>query len=314
MGTWTHVERTESRQYSLSDRWGEQTIQLVYLSYWTPTNNADPFPGEASLLTNAPAKPQTRLPSGIYGTPVNAFLSRFVCRNVSIEPSRERPYAYTVRATFTTYSYPYADTPWGLEYVKQTRTSTFRTMSMYRLVSTPPTNGDVSWPSGVTDIGGTKVDINGNPRPFKVGQAAIQVELLVDRAPATSITPQFTAQDPAWGTLYGFLNKRNSATFLGYGIGTVLCNGITASLDSEWWRVQVSFLVDDSYHLEQVPIPNQTGAARLRPGVTIAGEQINQVEKVGWYQPYMATKVDFATMFTSSVSDQFGKAGPERPV
>jgi hypothetical protein len=185
---------------------------------------------------------------------------------------------------------------------------------MYRLVSTPPTNGDVSWPSGVTDIGGTKVDINGNPRPFKVGQAAIQVELLVDRAPATSITPQFTAQDPAWGTLYGFLNKRNSATFLGYGIGTVLCNGITASLDSEWWRVQVSFLVDDSYHLEQVPIPNQTGAARLRPGVTIAGEQINQVEKVGWYQPYMATKVDFATMFTSSVSDQFGKAGPERPV
>lgn len=315
MGTWTHVEKVESRRYALSDRWGQQTIELHYVSYWTPANNSDPFPGEADLLTNAPAKPQTRLPAGIYGSPVNGFLSRFICTNVSVEPSRERPYSYTVRATYSTYTYPYNDTPWGLEYVKQTWTGGYRTVNQYRVAEGFfPANGDVVWPTGVANIASDKLDVNGNPRPYKVRQIAVQVELMMDRTPAVGTSPQFTAQDPAWGTLFAYVNKRNSATFIGWPVGTVACTGLTGALDSNWWRIQVSFLIDDWFHLEQVPIPNQTGLPRLRPGVTIAGEQINQVEKVGWYQPYSATKVDFNNMFANSVKDQFTKAGPERPV
>lgn len=314
MGTWTHIEKPESRRMSLADRWGESSLELVYLSYWTPSGSGDPFPGQGSLITNMPIRPQQRAPVGVYGTPPSPLLGSMICRSVSVEPTRERPYAYIVRAQLSTNYFSYNDNPWGLEYCKQTRTATFRTIPIYRRGFTFPANGDVTWPTGVVDIAGTKVDTNGNPRSFKVTQQSISIEVMVDRTPPVGTTPQYTALDPNWGTLSSYLNKRNSVAFLGWPIGTVLCSGLTGSLDNEWWRIQVSFVVDDWFHLEQVPIVNRTGLPVLKPGVTIAGDQINQVEKVGFFQPYSDTKMDFNAMFGTNVSDQFTKAGPEEPV
>ena len=314
MGTWTAIERPDSRKFKLEDRWSDQVLERSWILCWTPANANDTYSGDAAMMAQIPteAKPQYRLDSTYIGTstPYNEWLKYFICRTCTVEPMTERPYTWLIRSTYTNYNYPYSNS-YGQVYLKQTRTVSTRRTAMYRQGATFPTNGSVTWPTGVVDIGGTKVDTNGNPRTALVPQQAIQIELLRDRTPASSVST-YTADDPPWGTiLTGYISKRNSAVFLGWEIGSVLCTGITATLDSEVWRIQASFLFDRWYHLEQVPIPNITGQPALYLGATVAGQQINQTTKVGWYQQF-SNLSDLNGLFDTAWSVQFDKAGPLR--
>lgn len=316
MGTWTtNNEFRESRRWVYNQRWDRQTLERVWKIWWTPSNAADPYPGDQQLAANLPARPQKRLESAVYGT--DPWLKRLVCRSVTVEPLPEAPYTWLVRAQYDTPIFPWNDVvggsvngaasdPWGSEYVKQTRTVGSRSFQLYRQGVTPPTNGTQAWPPSA-DIGGTKVDINGNPQPYHVAQQTLVVEILRDRTAATT-----TADDPNWATiLTTFINKRNSATFLGWGIGYVLCTGITASLDDEVWRISATFVFDEWYHLVQVPVSAPTGQPMLSNGAFIAGEQQRQTVKVVWFQPYPNT-ADFNQLYLSTVTEQFTKAGPTR--
>lgn len=311
MGTWTHRELADSQVYTVTDRWGEQRIERVFLSEFIPANNTD-FPTQAMILNNLPVKPQTRLEAGILGSPVDPHLRSFVCQSVNVSPAREKLYTWRVRATYASTNYPYNDTPWGLAYCKQTRTSQIRSTPIWKGGSTLtfPTNGDVTWPAASAITTGTSVDLNGNPRTRRVVQQQIQIEVLQDRTP---ISPATAAVDPNWSNLYGYVNKRNSVAFLGWAIGTLACTGITATLDNHVWRFVVTFVADDWYHLEQIALPHPNGEPRLLPGQTIAGTQYLQATSVVWSQPF-PDKVDFGLMFGNEIKDQFTLAGPIIPV
>jgi hypothetical protein len=322
MGTWTSIERAESRVWSFSDRWSEQTLERVWVTGWeqnaNPTN--DPFPGDAALYANLPARPQQRLEAAVH-SPNNvpdSWLKQLICRTVTVEPARERPHTWIVRARYTTEKFPWSKVDdWGAEYMKQTRVIGSRTVAMYRQSSGSgffPSNGDVTFPP-TSDLGGTKVDINGNPRRYQVAQQQVVVENIRDRTKTDSQTT--TADDPDWATiLTTFINKRNSTSFLGWATGSVLCTGITATLDSEAWRISATFLFDDWYHLEQVPVSYPNGMPILAIGATVAGEAQQQCNKVVWFQPY-PDKAEFANLYGSvstpgPISTQFTKAGPNR--
>jgi len=316
MGTWTAIERPDSRKFKLEDRWADQVLERSWILRWTPADANDTYSGDAAMMAQLPneARPQYRLDSTYIGTstPYNAWLKYFICRTCSVEPMVERPFTWLIRSTYTNYNYPYTNS-YGMTYLKQTRTVSTRRTAMYRQGATFPPSGTgaVTWPTGVVDIGGTKVDTNGNPRTALIPQQAIQIELLRDRTPASSVTA-LTADDPAWATiLTDYISRRNSATFLGWVPGSVLCTGITATLDSEMWRIQASFLFDNWFHLEQIPIPNLTGQPVLLPGATIAGQQINQTTKVGWYQQFTTT-ADLNDLFDTAWRDQLTLAGPSR--
>jgi hypothetical protein len=303
------VEVPESRQWRFTDRWGESTLELHYRVVWIPAPAEVP-PTEEDLFLEyggaIPVRPQKRIPSAVAGSDV--YLKEFVVRSITTTPMRERPYSWDVRAQCSTYHFGWrGEDVWGSEYVKQTRTTSSRKAAFYRLSPTMPANGDVTWPGSVVDIAGTKVDTNGNPQTRSVAQQYIQIEYWQDRTPTGSGAT--TADDPNWTALYAYINKRNSAAFLGWPIGTVLCTGATATLDNEWWRVSVTFVYDEMFHLVQVPIVNATGAPVLNPGATLAGQMILQTDKVGFYQEY-PTKIDFNNAFLSPTKEQFTKSGP----
>lgn len=307
MGTWTSVELKESRNWRFGQRWDRQTLERVWLTRWVPANASDPYPGDGALATNLPVRPQQRLESAVHGT--DATLKRYVCRSVNVEPTREAPYAWLVRATYDTSVFPWNSTDtWGAEYVKQTRTIGTRTISLYRrpTFTVGFSNGTQTWPP-TADIGGTKVDINGNAQSYQIAQQTVVIEQLRDRTASST-----TADDPNWPTvLTTYAGKRNSAAFLGWAIGSVLCTGIQASLDDEVWRISATFLFDDWYHLVQVPIAMPSGLSSLSTGLTIAGEQQRQTRVVVWFQPYPDT-ADFSTLYGATVSNQFTQAGPVR--
>lgn len=325
MGTWSSIERLDSRVYSFSDRWGEQVLERSWLLGWEPTAGAqpDPYPGDGAIRANLPVRPQQRLETAVHspsGQAADAFLKLYVCRTVTLEPLRERPYTWLVRARYTSEIFPWASTDtWGAQHVKQTRVTSSRTVSMYRQQSGTgflPADGAVSWPPS-NDMGHTRVDINGNPRRYQVVQQQITIETERDRTSNDSQTAN-SVQDPAWSTLAAnFVNKRNDATFLGWPKGSLLMTGITATLDSELWRISTTFLYDQWFHLEQVPISAPNGMPIMMNGATIAGVPQNQCDKVVWFQPF-PDLADFLNLYdanssaTGPVNVQFLRDGPNR--
>lgn len=312
MGTWLSEEVADSRTHSVGDRWNEWRLELHYVMRWTPTDEADQFPGEGHVLNELPIRPQQRLPAAFWaGGGVNDAMKPYICRSVQVTRARERPFTWNVVAVLTHKEFNYTDT-WGSAFVKQTRTSGIRTVGAWR-DATLPANGAAAWPAAA-DIGGTKIDLNGNPRSRRVKQQTIQIETLLDRTPLTGATPAPpAAPDPAWSTwLSTYVNKRNSAAFLGWPIGTVLCQGISATLDDEVWRITITYVYDEWFHLEQLALPHPTGEPKLLPGANIAGVQYKQASSVVWYQPYTGT-ADLKNLFAQAIYDQFDKAGPTYP-
>lgn len=292
MGVFGIIELKDSRVYNFAAA-DETTLTAVYLAYWEPTTAGELYPGDGPTLgqTGMPIV-NTRPPAAIHspnGT-MQTYFANFVCRSVTVTPETAVPFTFRVEAQYSSMQ-PAEPTKQGYG-TKQTRQITGRSYAEYRTGVTLPTGGTAAWPP-IADIGGTKRDLNGNPRMKELPQVTYQVEYKWDRSPLISTTD---GVDPPFQTWFSAINKRNSVAFIGAGIGTMLYKGASATLDREIWRVVHTWIFDSYFHLEQMPTPNPTGLPILLPGVSISGLQILQCSSVGWYQRYPDI-TDFNTSF-----------------
>ena len=287
------IEIKDSRQWNFENV-DETTLTAVYLAYWEPTTVGEAYPGDGPVLTQTGMPMvQTRPPAAIHTAApaaMNNFIASFVCRSVNAVPEPAVPYTWRVTAVYSTME-PVDASKQGYG-AKQTMSLSSRQYAEYRTGVTLPTDGTVSWPPGL-DIGGTRIDLNGAPRAKELPQITRQLEYKWDRSPLISTT---TPVDPPFQTFYDAVNKRNSVTFLGASVGTMLYKGFSATLDREIWRIVHTWIFDSFYHVEQIPVPNPTGQPILMPGVSVAGQQIQQCDKVAWYQRFSSTR-DFNTSF-----------------
>jgi hypothetical protein len=272
MGTWTAIERAESRVWGLNSAGQETTLDLVYLVQWTPSGPADPFPGEFGMFGVVPG---VRTRSPVAGS--NSFLKTLVCRGVDSVPVRDQIYTWAVTCRFSTFQI--AD---GY-HVQVTRQAQTRQANVWRINPTIPSNGDVTWPTGVVDIGGTKVDVAGNPVAYEVPQIQISLEELWDRTGQNAVN---AVGEPPTSLFASYIGTRNSAAFLGCDIGTLVYRGFTVSPQYEYYRIQHQWLWDQQYHLEQIAMPMPDGAPVCESIVTIAGLDVLQCTKVGFFQKY----------------------------
>jgi len=301
MGTWTVIERPETRNYGLAMPGEQHTLDLAYQVRWTPANSSDPYPGDQQMLgASGLPKIRDRLPSGIYGS--DTFLKTFVCRSVEATMQREAAYVWEVICRFGSFDTYTVDQG---KYVQITRSSGVRAAQMWRISPTFPANGTVAWPGSVVDIGGTKVDLNGNPPTYEVPQMSMTFELLWDRT--REATPE-----PPTSSYSSYIGNRNDAVFLGCDIGTVVYQGFTISPSYEWYRIQHQFLFDAWYHLEQVPIPKPTGQPLCTSGATVAGVVVLQADKIGFFQKYPSTAT-FATLMGSGNMAEITSPKPTYP-
>jgi len=282
MGTWTVIERPETRNYALAMPGQEHTLDLQYQVRWEPASAGDAYPGDQQMyLASGLPRVRQRLPSGIYGS--ETLLKTFVCRSVEATMQREQAYVWEVTCRFGSFE---TTSLTDGKYVQVTRASGVRGAQMYRSGVTFPATGNVTWPGSVVDIGGTKVDLNGNPPTYEVPQMTVTVEVLWDRTKLVGGNPQAEPPTASWST---YIGKRNNAAFLGCDTGTLVYRGFSVSPAHEWYRIAHTFLWDEWYHLEQVPGPIPTGAPACTSGVTIAGLVVLQADKVVWFQKYQST-------------------------
>jgi len=147
-----------------------------------------------------------------------------------------------------------------VSYVLPSRTdyvARLRTTNIYRTGwSVNPSNTNAS-----ADIGGTAVSNGTQP----VGQAVAQIAMRVSFIADASVNSMLTVQ-----SFYaGFLDKLNSATFAGFAIGSVLCEGVSVTKKSdafEFYEVTMEFLADNWWHLEQVCDSDEKGYPKLNNG------------------------------------------------
>jgi hypothetical protein len=287
------IEIKDSRQWNFENV-DETTLTAVYLAYWEPTTVGEAYPGDGPVLTQTGMPMvQTRPAAAIHtASPavMNNFIASFVCRSVNAVPEVSVPYTWRVTAVYSTME-PVDASKQGYG-AKQTMSLSSRQYAEYRKSVTLPTQGTVAWPPTL-DIGGTRIDLNGAPRAKELPQVTRQLEYKWDRTPLISTT---TPVDPPFQTFYDAVNKRNSVVFLGASIGTMLYKGFSATLDREIWRIVHTWIFDSYFHVEQIPVPNPTGQPILMPGVSVAGQQIQQCDKVAWYQRFPDI-VDFNVSF-----------------
>lgn len=287
------TEIKESRQWNFENV-DETTLTAVYLAWWEPATVGEAYPGDGLVLTQTGMPMvQTRPPAAIHTAPpaaMNTFVAQLVCRSVVAVPEPAVPYTWRVTAVYSTMA-PVDASKQGYG-AKQTINLASRQYAEYRTGVTLPANGTVTWPPSA-DIGGTKIDLNGNPRAKEVPQITRQLEYKWDRTPLISTT---TPDDPPFQTYLDAVNKRNSVAFMDASIGTMLYKGFSASLDREIWRIVHTWIFDPFFHVEQMPVPNPTGQPVLLPGTSVAGLQILQCDKVAWYQRFTGT-TDFNTSF-----------------
>lgn len=305
MGTITTIERPGSRSWTMNPKGQDCTVTCTYLLRWIPANDTDAYPGDSAVLLSANLpKPTTRAPASLHAT--DAWIKQMICRNVTLTPETAAPYTWNVQATYSSTINPYAT---GV-YARQTRSAGERTMGQYRSWTSLPTNGTVSWPP--TDMGGTKLDLHGTPKPRTVIQQTIQLEYLHDRtgtATNAPVEPDFVAFAQAQGTRNSNWMFGGSTSSTSFNPGTLLYKGCQATLEQECWRLIHVWLYDDLMHLEQVPCPNQTGAPVLQPGASFSGQTIYQTQYVGWYQRYTTTS-NHLTMLPANIQTEITSVWP----
>jgi len=301
MGTVQVIERANSRSWNIAQKGTECSVTCTYLASWLPSGASDPYPGEGTIFIDANfPKPTTRAPSSLHaGDP---YVKQMICRTVTMAPETSRPYTWQVQATYTSNANPYST---GV-YARLTKSASERTLGQYRDFSSIPTNGTASWPPG--DMGGTKLDLHGTPRPLSVSQETITLEYLHDRT--TSSTS--TVNDPDWYTFGLEQGTRNSvAMFNGtYSVGTLLYKGCQATLEQETWRLVHVWLFDNYKHLEQITCPNPTGQPTLAATGSFDGVTgFMQATKVGWYQRYPTLR-NHLSMLPAVVQTELTSAYP----
>lgn len=151
-----------------------------------------------------------------------------------------------------------------------------------------PIGGNIAWPPASIIAGGTITNVMGNPITISVVQIVMRVEFLIHEPASLGYT-----NVPAAPQTY--LNKRNSAVFADYGVGSVLFQSYEQRYVSDQVQMDAyTFVWDDWYHLEQVPIRNPVdGSIWPDSSVSLGGVTVKSTSKVTWFQPYEST-ADFS--------------------
>jgi hypothetical protein len=301
MGTVSIIERPASRVWNIGQKGTETSVTATYLVRWIPASDTDAYPGDTVILTSGSLpKPTTRAPSTLHGS--DPYIKQMICRSVSMTPETATPYAWQVNATYTGTANPY-DTG---RYCRMTKSASERMMGQYRTYTSIPTNGAATWPP--TDMGGTKLDLHGTPRPLSVATESITLEYVHDRSGATVGTPT----EPDWYAFGQAQGTRNSSVMFNgvYAIGTLLYRGCQATLEQECWRLVHLWQFDNLWHLDQVPCPNPTGQPVLVASGTFNGTTgFMQTSQVGWYQRY-PTLSNHLTMLPSTIQGALTSSYP----
>jgi hypothetical protein len=288
----------------------------IYSVTWIPANDTDNPPHDGAIFASASASTlTTRVPkvqerwTGPGSTNCDANFQFLVCESVDWKPNQQVAHSWTATATFTSHmEFIYSDAtaepkPW----TRITRTSNARNAPVFRVDAAIPTT--YTWPP-TTDIGGTKVDVQGQPVTQLIPQIQIVTEFKYDRTWTASPTTGQIQSEPS-AQFFGWLGLRNTTKFLEMDPGFVLCNGISFSpVNDQVYIAQFRFVFDWMAFYEQRSAPNTGGANFVATAASqFLGVPFLQATKVGWYQPYPDTG-DLTKMFPSAVYDAFLLALP----
>jgi len=296
-----------SGNYRIPSPGQEFTCRDIYVVTWA----GDPAsaPSDGTIITDAIAAGlpaiQSRHPS------CDANLNLLVCQSHDWQKNPACSTSWNVTVTWGTYANflngtegEGADTE---PFTRVTRVGSMRIASIFRTGITPPVPASYVWPptSAGSDIGGTKVDINGVPSPLAIPQMQITVEWLYDR----TNTDSNDGAEPD-NSLFAWLGVRNDADFLGFSPGYVLCTGANASpVNDQWYMMQFTYVVDYWAHYEQKSAPNVGGLNFLAAAGNFLGVPFKQSTKVAWWQPY-TDLADLNDMFPADVLAAITTANP----
>ena len=315
MGALKIVRHASGPQYKVSSPGQPFTMTETFLVSWIPTNAEDvqSCPEDIAIIvaaseTGAGGLTIPKVQARYTGCDANA--SFLVCESVDWRVMPGALKTWMVTANWSSLmEFQYNATipePW----TRITRTSSMRQMPIWRVDAAIPAEPYTFPPTAVgDDIGGTKVDVQGQPANRFVQQMQIICEFHYDRTftlgPDDEIAPE---PGPYFS---GWLGTRNSEEFLGYEAGQILCNGISVSpVNDQIYIMQFKFLFDWMSFFEQRPAPNTGGASFLAAAAsTFLGVTYNQASKIAWYQPY-PDREDLKLMFPEAVYNAFLTALP----
>jgi len=129
--------------------------------------------------------------------------------------------------------------------VRTRSTLAYRSQSSGGWVPSPTTDASAS------DIGGVALGA-GRGQQIDIRQVALKLRLIIDN----EVTGQNV--DAVTGIIQAYSGKRNSAPFLGYGTGTLVCEGGALNhIQHEYYEFVLDYLWDEWAHKDQIP---ETGA------------------------------------------------------
>ena len=316
MGTTTVVKHRTSSNYRLTAPGGGHTAEEVYKVWWVPGGNgSETFPGLDWLTVDATLHGLPKLQSRMDGCDENGKFWVVDSQDWRVEAGKAFTFTVSVHyKSMVNWFYSGADKPW----VRITRNSQIRQMQCWRDpfktgITLPPTNGITPWPPS-NDIGGTKIDINGQPATIAIPQCAITIEYHWHRGVSgisDGTTEMPTDEIPSW--LFDYVGTRNDSSFFGFEKGSVLFSGISCSpVDQLTYIVQMRYVWDSLNHNEQRPAPNIGNAHFIEPvQSTYIGVPFKQATKVAWYQPYYDMS-PFNEFYPAAVYDAIGKSYPDQ--
>jgi len=156
------------------------------------------------------------------------------------------------------------------------------------------------------DIGGTKVDWNGNPLTIGLTQIDFTVEVVRQGVHTSTLGTMVTGDQTILQDTAG-IGTRNQATFAGLAQGTVVYMGCQrVALDAEWYIGKYQFRAREDKHAMQVPRP--TFGTRIG-AMAYEGDprSIRHIRGVYWQQPYLRG-TDFNDLFTTDEAAQIAIA------
>lgn len=140
----------------------------------------------------------------------------------------------------------------------------------------PPANAD-----STGDIGGSALTSTKGGMPIEVPQVRIRLRFVRDATVAGMSTQA--------ATVTSYIGKKNSHAFLGFPVGSVICEGMNmVHMNQEYYETVLDFLYDAYNHHIQVPT--------LNPDGTIKEDAAGDADEVKWKR-VDRTATDFNAIF-----------------
>lgn len=135
---------------------------------------------------------------------------------------------------------------------------TTRTRSVVAYRSNPGmTSASALLDASTSDIGGAAIG-GGRGQQTDIKQVLLKLRLIVDNEIAGQDVDALTA------VIQAYTGRKNSAQFLGYGAGQLVCDGGNLNhIEHEFYELVMDYLWDEWYHHDQVPELDIDGRPKL---------------------------------------------------